>query len=304
MRRCTITMAFSIALFFANSFAQPTDDWVRVQTDDGSFSVEVPEQHKYFFNDQAFSISWQSSSYQLRDMSLLTAYHDKSLVSFEVYDGDKQALNAMYERDKKRDWVEDAKTKIGGVEVRSLSRKEGGGFGVAKYFRVGKKIFVVIAASRDTKTPVIERFINSIEVRAKDSDPKLTAAATPFSKLVKTDIDIEYIDPAVKSATPAPPLMSQAAGNDPTVKRFQVLRAPNPSYVDSARQSRAKGVIRIRMLFAADGFVPKVEILKTLPDGLLRQALFSAIRLRYLPQEKDGRPVDIKRTVDFSFDIY
>ena len=290
-----------LLLLVCTTGAQTDSEWVRLQTDDGAFSIEMPAGHKYFYSKDGFSISQMSSNFQLAEMSMLTAYHEGTMLAVEVYDSNKGALNAMYERDKKRLWAEDSTVQIDGVEAKRLKFDGGDAMGEMRYFRHGKWIFVVLAASRAGRTLVFERFLSSIKLRPKDAGPLPDAKA--FSNLRSEDVRINFDVDDAKSSTPAPPL---AAGQpaDASVKQFKILRAPNPSYVDSARRSGTRGNIRIKVHFGSDGFVPKIEVLNSLPQGLLRQALYAAIRIRYMPQERNGKPVNISRTVNFSFDIY
>jgi TonB family protein len=294
--------AISLLLLMACSVGAQTDTgWVRLQTNEGAFSVEMPAGYKYFYSKDGFSISRMSASFQLSEMNMLTAYNEGTMLAVEVYEGSKGALGAMYERDKKRIWTEDSPIQIDGVEAKRLKFDGGDATGEMWYLRHGKWIFVILAASRDGRTPAFERFLASIKLRPKDAGPLPDAKA--FSELKSEDVRIHTNDDDSKPTTPA----SSSAGNqpaDPTVKRFKLLRAPNPSYVDSARRNGTRGSVRIRVHFSGDGFVPKIEVLDPLNHGLLRQALYAAIRFRYLPQEKDGKPVDISRPVTFSFDIY
>jgi hypothetical protein len=60
----------------------------------------------------------------------------------------------------------------------------------------------------------------------------------------------------------------------------------------------------LKIVFAENGFIPKIEATQVLPDGLLRQAVFAAIRIKFLPEEKDDIPQTITKTVEYSFAIY
>lgn len=64
------------------------------------------------------------------------------------------------------------------------------------------------------------------------------------------------------------------------------------------------GTIRVRLTFAKDGFVSKIVVLKSLPEGLLRQSLFAALRIKFLPKMKDGSPETVIKMVEYKFDIY
>jgi TonB family protein len=82
-----------------------------------------------------------------------------------------------------------------------------------------------------------------------------------------------------------------------------VVNKAAPSYVDAARTKRVQGRMRLRCVFTDNGFVQRVEFINLL-DGLARQALFAALRLKFLPKEKDGVPQTVKRVIEYHFSLY
>jgi len=105
MKKITLIFAsliFAISFLSFTIFAQETQtsEWIRVHSDDGEFSIEVPAKHDYFYDKDGFEVTKKSKNYRLQKMSMLNAYSENTLVSFESYETKKNGLDAVYEYDK------------------------------------------------------------------------------------------------------------------------------------------------------------------------------------------------------------
>lgn len=94
-----------------------------------------------------------------------------------------------------------------------------------------------------------------------------------------------------------------SAETDPTVVPLKVLEKPKPPYTDSARASGVQGTIRVAVLFAANGKIA-VIVLNPLSNGLTEQAVSAAQKIKFEPQQKDGKPVSVVKTVEYNFTLY
>lgn len=294
-------LALTVIVFLISiaTYSQSADKVTRVQTDDGSFSIDVPTEHKYLFSKQGFIVSRDQSDYLTSEMSMVTAYHEGTLLSVEVYEAVPAALSAIMDKDRNKEWQNEADERIGSTKVKVIRRKGDDAFAISKYFSKDGKIFVLLAASRSGSTSAIERFFNSAELESKN---KPVRPGTQFSKLKTSDLTMREVDPP----SPAPSSTPAAAKTppDPSVKKFVLLRRFASSYGPKARRENVSGNIRLRVYFAKDGFIPHIDVYEKLGGGLLRQTLYAAARMRYLPEEKDGNPVTISKPVSYSFRIY
>jgi outer membrane biosynthesis protein TonB len=128
-------------------------------------------------------------------------------------------------------------------------------------------------------------------------------AFTRFASLKVSQLEIDpNPEPLKKSAHKNSPLPAPVKNKNsmPIV----IITKPNASYTNAARQSSETGVIRLRMTLSANGSITKVGFLSILKDGLIRQTVFAAIRLKYIPAEKDGEAIAVSRIIDYSFSIY
>lgn len=86
--------------------------------------------------------------------------------------------------------------------------------------------------------------------------------------------------------------------------RAVIRERPEPLYTEEARRNNVTGTVRVKMLFAADGTVKYLFALTRLPHGLTESALNAARKIKFVPAEKDGRPVSQVVTIDYNFNIY
>lgn len=75
-------------------------------------------------------------------------------------------------------------------------------------------------------------------------------------------------------------------------------------YLEIARQNRIFGVVALSVIFAADGTLDKIRILKPLPFGLTGQALLAVEKIRFTPAVKEGQPVSVRGNLEYSFSLY
>src|SRR5262249_50045715 len=90
---------------------------------------------------------------------------------------------------------------------------------------------------------------------------------------------------------------------DPT-KPLVVVRKSIASYDPLARSQNVSGVVRLRLKLSENGSISEIVVLQSLPGGLLRQAVYAAVRTKFLPREKDGKPVASVVTFEWEFKIY
>ena len=284
------------------------DDWMRVASDDGEFSIEVPRSHVYFTDEQGFSVSDGRGDLPLRKVEMLNAIVDGDLVSFERYAAEKRALERIYDLESSRKEVTDTNdVKRDTIKIRQLISKTDNYYVIRQYFATKDHVYVLTAMSRGGETPTMKRFLESLVVTARgDAKP---ADATAFSQLHSVTVEID--DQSKKPQAPPPVRQMLPAGTRPPTpirdeKNAPVAMGIRPlaAYTNSARSARVEGIVALRITLSANGFFPKVAVVRTLPNGLFRQAFFAAMRIKFLPQLKDGQMIDATKTVEYSFDVH
>jgi TonB family protein len=82
-----------------------------------------------------------------------------------------------------------------------------------------------------------------------------------------------------------------------------VLSSPDPVYPREARRYRAGGVVRLSVLFGADGKAKVEEVVNALPDGLTEAAKEAARAIVFTPATLGGKPVSTHGVVDCVFEF-
>ena len=105
----------------------------------------------------------------------------------------------------------------------------------------------------------------------------------------------------IASAPPGTPAI--LSGKEVSVKA-RVLSKPEPQYTEEARRNQITGTVVVRAIFAANGKVIGVRVVKGLRDGLTEQAIKAARKIKFTPAFKDGRPVSMFVQLEYSFNLY
>ena len=85
--------------------------------------------------------------------------------------------------------------------------------------------------------------------------------------------------------------------------RARVLSKPEPAYTSVARQNGVRGTVILRAVFAADGTVKYLIVVRGLPDGLTEVCIEAAKRIKFVPATVDGRPVAMWMQLEYNFMI-
>ena len=276
-----------------------TSGWTRVVSNDGEFSIEVPVKHTFFADQAGFIVGNNSNDFELKNMYMLTAYINGTLVSFEVFDGSKGAFDALYDVDALDKSGRSATTKKSDrAKIKEVINSTNTYYSIRRFINTKSHIYVVTAANRKGETAELKRFLNSLVIN-DGSSPKLDGVA--FSSLQPQQVTINYAAPTPKTnlvspvPTPTP---------DPAVRPLVVLRVTRGSYLPLARKHNLQGAVVLKVVMAANGSIPEITVVNSLPDGLDRQSIFAALRTKFLPKEKNDAPVNVTKTLEFNYNIY
>jgi TonB family protein len=105
--------------------------------------------------------------------------------------------------------------------------------------------------------------------------------------------------------------MLEKAGNARTTfqpqevtTRTRVLKKPEPSYTEQARQNQVRGTVILRAVFDADGQVKHIIVVRGLPDGLTERSIAAARAIKFIPAMKDGKPVSMWIQLEYNFNVF
>jgi len=78
-----------------------------------------------------------------------------------------------------------------------------------------------------------------------------------------------------------------------------------PVYTAEAKEKRIQGVVRVDAVVLTDGTVGEVTVTKSLDQkyGLDEQAITCVKQWQFKPGTKDGKPVDVRVSIEVSFTL-
>lgn len=88
------------------------------------------------------------------------------------------------------------------------------------------------------------------------------------------------------------------------VGRPTILYREKAKYTEEARQNKVQGVVVLQVVFTADGRITSIRTVRGLPDGLTEKAIEAAQKIRFNPATKNGQPVSVRGTLEFTFNLY
>lgn len=309
-----------LALFCASTFAQETKNisnktngWVRLSFESGEFSFEMPSDYVYFYDKDGFYNSPRNSSktYQYKEMRMFNAFSEKTVMSVEIYDvpAPKKYLNTLLEDQNfkgSKTGESEADYTVKQIEQKSIedfrNKRDIEISHITKFIASKNHLYILTVANRGAKTAAFEHFLSSIKLDAAQKNPVDNIKTVNISSLTPISIQqiAETIEETKDNKSPVAPNQPIEVAENPIL----FLTKPKPNYTEAARTAGNKGIIRLRTTFSKDGRISKIGIISSLPNGLTRNAFFSALRIKFIPQEKDDQFISITRVVEYSFDIY
>ena len=88
------------------------------------------------------------------------------------------------------------------------------------------------------------------------------------------------------------------------VSRPTILHRVIARYTDSARRNKVNGIVILGVIFAADGQIIIEKVIQGLPQGLTENAIAASRSIRFNPATKDGKPINVRSTLEYSFETY
>ena len=83
----------------------------------------------------------------------------------------------------------------------------------------------------------------------------------------------------------------------------KILYRENARYTKEARDNQVSGIVRLNVVFRANGKLTDINVERGLPDGLTEQAIEAVQKTRFEPAQKDGQPVSVRGKIEISFSL-
>lgn len=82
-----------------------------------------------------------------------------------------------------------------------------------------------------------------------------------------------------------------------------ILYQEKAKYTKAARQNRVQGTVLVSVVFASDGQIKNIQVKRGLPDGMDDEAIKAAQEIVFLPALKNGSPVSVRMSIEFTFNL-
>jgi TonB family protein len=102
--------------------------------------------------------------------------------------------------------------------------------------------------------------------------------------------------------------LTTGSGNDTYVfsdnLKPTILYRERAKYTEQARLNRVQGTVLLNIVFGADGRIHDIRTVRGLPDGLTETSIEAAQKIRFHPAVLNGKPVNVRATLEFNFALY
>ncbi|HEY6401223.1 MAG TPA: energy transducer TonB [Blastocatellia bacterium] len=85
--------------------------------------------------------------------------------------------------------------------------------------------------------------------------------------------------------------------------RPTILYREKARYTEEARQNRVEGTVVLSVVFNVNGAITDIMVVRGLPDALTEKAIEAARKIRFQPAVKDGMPVSVRGSLEFTFNL-
>jgi TonB family protein len=88
-----------------------------------------------------------------------------------------------------------------------------------------------------------------------------------------------------------------------TEKKALITYKPEPPYTEKGRKHKVEGVVSIRAILSSAGRVRVLYTIKELPDGLTKEALKAAKKIKFEPATVGGKRVSVIVRLEYLFNL-
>ena len=290
--------------FVGTTQAQQPDPWVKFAPADDFFSVSMPhgpkeESQAVSFAGLQVSGKWYSAGNADASFALWSLVDTKYDVTRDADSYLDAAAELFWEALLKpaRENLPEHQRAHGSVAyVKELSARPipgreytltlGDLRGTANVYVAEQRIIVLLAMDRPDGPWQREKFLGSLSF-----SPNLRAIPQAARET--------GIGAGVSSGSDVGPFRGSEAE-----QRARVFEKPGPSYPESARKFGVTGTVVLRGEFSHDGQIRNLQVIKRQPHGLTEAALRAARAIKFIPAQKNGKPVSIYMQLEYNFNLF
>lgn len=181
------------------------------------------------------------------------------------------------------------------------------------YLASSKGLYSISVYVKDATNDNFAAIVQSIQLNDK---PLFVGKGEPLATRQDILINLLKTDSIILSALSKPdsrqPKLEKALDQEkesdkdkPVYSRdLIILRKPRAAYTDNARYNMINGTVKFRITFMSNGELGQINLVSAVDKGLAHNAFKAARKMKFLPAEVDGKPVEASRIVEYAFSIY
>lgn len=155
--------------------------------------------------------------------------------------------------------------------------------GMVQFFADGKRLYDIRAYGAPVDDPRIVTFFQHLSLKKQDGAIVVSEAVQSGS------FDI----------TPGPIVSGKEVDT-----KVRLISKPEPTYTDKARDKWITGTVILKAVFAADGKITNIRVVRGLGGGLTEQAIEVARKIKFIPATKNGQNVSMWLQLEYNFNLY
>ncbi|HEX8735407.1 MAG TPA: energy transducer TonB [Pyrinomonadaceae bacterium] len=294
----TLFLTFILSLVAA---AQETEKWTKIASPKGDFTAQIPPNFLVDNEDDAFRVY---------------AFDNQAKMTVEIEEkSDAKSRVMMMRQFPPEKGVRASQFEMGNFSGNVFQHEKDKGILMTIYMASSKSFISVFARANEPKEASVLNFLYSIRLNNQPlfknartdnqaAENAISLASLKTSPIVLSMLKIKDADKAPVKYALEDAKKDEEEDLNKYSRPFFTLRNPRASYTDRGRENGVNGSVRLKVLFRADGQIGEITVLQKLPDGLTEQALNAARKIKFVPAEIDGKPVDITKAVEYTFTLY
>lgn len=296
----TLFLTFILSLVAA---AQETEKWTKITNQKGDFTVRVPPNFLVDNEDGAYRVYAYANQATIKVEIVETSDAKSRLETILRFSGGSDVSASRFEK--------------GNFSGTVFDYNKESGASVSIYMASSEAFITISAHAKEEKKATVIKFLYSIKLNNqalfKDaaSDNPQAEEAIPLASLKTSPIVLSMLKIKNADKVPVKYALEDAKKNEKeaedTTKYSRgliALRKPRALYTDKGRGNNVSGTVRLKVLFRADGQIGEITVLQKLGSGLTEEAIKAARKIKFVPAEIDGKPVDFIKAVEYTFTLY
>lgn len=308
MKKISIIICILICsiFIFGQNKPQEATNWIKFSPQGEEFAVETPVS----FKSQSFSKDNSSRRYfcKTEQVYLFIFVEDRRSDKKNDLFQFKNVIGFVFENK-----AEGVKGKFGSEDAEKFEFVDSEGFFhtilIVKTFDF-VQIFQTV--SHNKNDPTAQKFLSSIQIKNNSSSLVEMPKMDSLEKTNETNIKENS-----KEISDGKGVGNGSGGSNgvgvseptktPSIKPTPIQIKPTtkpPPYTDNAKFYQIEGSVLLRVTFLADGKIGAIVPATKLPFGLTNNAIETAKNVSFEPATRNGVPVTIIKTLQFTFTMY